>query len=74
VIGKVLSSDSNSLVAYSTHARFDEGGLASLLWCGYLDTVKRKGRKQIIQPKAVIASSLLYPEFPSLLLLSKQPC
>ncbi|MFA5439628.1 hypothetical protein [Dehalococcoides sp.] len=35
--------------------------MASLLWYGYLGTVKRKGRKQISQPKAVIASSLLYP-------------
>jgi len=45
------------------HARFDEGGLASQLWCGYLGTARRKGRKQTSQPKAVIASSLLYPEF-----------
>ena len=32
--------------------------------CGYLGTVRRKGRKQISQPKEVIASSLLYSEFP----------
>jgi hypothetical protein len=44
------------------HARFDEGGLASQLWCGYLGTARRKGRKQTSQPKAVIASSLLYPD------------
>ncbi|MFH0813739.1 MAG: hypothetical protein V2A69_13020 [Pseudomonadota bacterium] len=49
--------------AGKSHARFDEGGLASPPWCGYLGTVRRKGRKQISQPKAVIASSLLYPEF-----------
>ena len=47
------------------HARFDEGGLASQLWCGYLGTARRKGRKQTSQPKAVIASSLLYPEYPN---------
>ncbi|MFZ2399890.1 MAG: hypothetical protein WAW31_14630, partial [Smithella sp.] len=46
---------------------FDEGGLATPIRCGYLGTVRRKGRKQISQPKEVIASSLLYPD---LLLLS----
>ncbi|MEN6433793.1 MAG: hypothetical protein ABFD06_13180, partial [Smithella sp.] len=45
-------------------ARFDEGGLATPIRCGYLGTVRRKGRKQISQPKEVIASSLLYPYFP----------
>ncbi|MEN6433564.1 MAG: hypothetical protein WA096_06635, partial [Smithella sp.] len=42
---------------------FDEGGLATPIRCGYLGTVRRKGRKQISQPKEVIASSLLYPDF-----------
>jgi len=42
-------------------ARFDEGGLASQLWCGYLGTGRRKRRKQISQPKVDHASSLLYP-------------
>ncbi|MFZ3105249.1 MAG: hypothetical protein WA096_11190, partial [Smithella sp.] len=43
---------------------FDEGGLATPIRCGYLGTVRRKGRKQISQPKEVIASSLLYPDLP----------
>ncbi|MFZ2399394.1 MAG: hypothetical protein WAW31_12125, partial [Smithella sp.] len=43
--------------------RFDEGGLATPIRCGYLGTVRRKGRKQISQPKEVIASSLLYPDY-----------
>ncbi len=42
------------------HARFDEGGLARPIRCGYLGAVRRKGRKQISQPKEGIASSLLY--------------
>jgi hypothetical protein len=50
--------------AGKSHARFDEGGLASQPRCGYLGAVRRKGRKQISQPKAVIASSLLCLEFP----------
>jgi hypothetical protein len=29
------------------HARFDEGGLELKLWRGYLDTGRRKGRKQL---------------------------
>ena len=32
-------------------------------WYGYLGTVRRKGRKQISQPKVDNASSLLYPQF-----------
>ena len=35
--------------------------MARQLWCGYLGTAIRKGQKQISQPNAVIASSLLYP-------------
>ncbi|MFZ2394995.1 MAG: hypothetical protein WAW09_01790, partial [Smithella sp.] len=49
--------------AGKSHARFDEGGLASQPRCGYLGAVRRKGPKQISQPKEVIASSLLYPDF-----------
>ncbi|MDO9529720.1 MAG: hypothetical protein Q7J27_11255 [Syntrophales bacterium] len=52
--------------AGKSHARFDEGGLARQLWCGYLGTARRKGQKQISQPKAVIASSLLYLELPGI--------
>lgn len=48
--------------AGKSHARFDEGGLVMPIRCGYLGTVRRKGRKQISQPKEVIANSLLYPE------------
>ncbi|MFZ3056001.1 MAG: hypothetical protein WA098_04530, partial [Smithella sp.] len=49
--------------AGKSQARFDEGGLATPIRCGYLGTVRRKGPKQISQPKEVIASSLLYPDF-----------
>lgn len=49
--------------AGKSQARFGEGGLAMPIRCGYSGTVGRKGRKQISQPKEVIASSLLYPLF-----------
>jgi len=49
--------------AGKSHARFDEGGLASQPWRSYLGTARRKGRKQISSPKADNASSLLYPDF-----------